>query len=257
MAYTFSGHYTFEELPAPVTITADSVLVKFTSDGSNTDKGFVLYYTSSFKSNPSCSTSPVFITQAKGSISDGSQDGKNYRAQANCTWNLRVNGASTYNINFKKFELGEGDFVEILNNQDALLARYDMHHYPKGYIQFQSPSLLRVKFTVDNWDEGEGFVMEYAAGTSHIPDPASGLNDVTVYPNPATDFITLKFNTEHAENVAVNVVDVTGKQVYTEQINHAGGDFQRQFNISNLSEGFYIMNLETSKGKTVCKFIVH
>ena len=257
VAYTFSGHYTFEELPEPFTVTADSVLVKFTSDGSNTDKGFVLYYTTTFKSSPSCSSSPVFITTPKGSISVGGQDGKNYRAQANCTWNIRVNGASAYNINFKKFEMGEGDFVEILNNQDVLLARYDMHNYPKGYLQFQSASLLRVKVTIDNWDEGEGFVMEYAAGTSRIEDPNSGLNDVTVYPNPATDFITLKFNTEKAENVAVNVVDVTGKQVYTEQINHAGGDFQRQFNISDLSKGFYIMNLETSKGKTVCKFIVH
>ena len=257
VAYTFSGHYTFEELPEPFTVTADSVLVKFTSDGSNTDKGFVLYYTTSFKSSPSCSSSPVFITTPKGSISVGGQDGKNYRAQANCTWNLRVNGASAYNINFKKFEMGEGDFVEILNHQDVLLARYDMHNYPKGYLQFPSASLLRVKVTIDNWDEGEGFVMEYAAGTSRIEDPNSGLNDVTVYPNPATDFITLKFNTEEAENVAVKVVDVTGKQVYSEQINHAGGEFQRQFNISDLSEGFYIMNLETSKGKTVCKFIVH
>lgn len=257
VAYTFSGHYKFDELPEPVTITADSVLVKFTSDGSNTDKGFVLYYTATFKSSPTCSSSPVFITNKKGSINDGSQDGKNYRAQANCTWNIRVNGASTYIINFKKFELGEGDFVEVLNHQDALLARYDMQHYPKGYLQFQSASLLRVKFTVDNWDEGEGFVMEYVAGTSGIEDPESGLTDVTVYPNPATDFITLKFNTEKAENVAVNVVDVTGKLVYSEQINHAGGDFQRQFNISNLSKGFYIMNLETSKGKTVRKFIVH
>ena len=66
VAYTFSGHYKFDELPEPVTITADSVLVKFTSDGSNTDKGFVLYYTATFKSSPTCSSSlPSSLTTWK------------------------------------------------------------------------------------------------------------------------------------------------------------------------------------------------
>lgn len=255
VAYTFSGHYDYEDLPESVKINADSVLVKFTSDGSNTDKGFVLYYSSEFKSSASCSNIQM-LNAPKGVITEGSQAGTNYRGQMNCSWRINVNGANSFLINFKKFELGEGDFVDIYDKNDMLLERFDNKTYRAGYHSFESSNRITVKFIADNWDEADGFEMEYLTGQSGI-EMNSNLQNVTVFPNPAKEYLNVKFETEEAENIAFKVFDVTGKVVYTEEMHHNGGMFQHQFNISNLSEGFYMMNIETAHGKAVRKFIVH
>lgn len=255
VAYTFSGHYDYEDLPEAVTINADSVLVKFTSDGSNTDKGFVLYYNSVFKSNTDCSNIQM-LSANKGVISEGSQAGKNYRGQQICSWRINVNGATSFLFNFKKFELGEGDFIDILDKNDMPLERFDNKNYRAGYHSYESSNRITVKFTADNWDEADGFELEYLTGKTGI-EMESGLQNVSVYPNPATDYLNVEFEAEKPENVAFKVLDVTGKVVYAEEMNYNGGQFQHRFDISNLSEGFYIMNIETAQGKTVRKFIVH
>ena len=102
--------------------------------------------------------------------------------------------------------------------------------------------------------EGEGFVLQYG-GSTEI-DENSGLKDLSIYPNPATQFVTVEFNTENAGDITFRIVDLTGKLIHAEEVNHQGGNLTHQFNVSQLAKGFYFLRIETKNGKTIRKFVV-
>ncbi len=79
-------------------------------------------------------------------------------------------------------------------------------------------------------------------GTNEI---ASGSKSVAVYPNPATDYISIK--TEEKIN-AVEIFDITGRKVPVV----VDGN---RVNVRNLNAGTYIISFETKAGKATEKFI--
>ena len=54
----------------------------------------------------------------------------------------------------------------------------------------------------------------------------------------------------------MNVVDMSGKILYNDEINHNGGSQIYKVPVSNLASGIYFLHLNTPTGKTIQKFIV-
>ncbi len=69
---------------------------------------------------------------------------------------------------------------------------------------------------------------------------------ITIYPNPASDFITI--NT--SEKASIKVFDITGKLKISENLTG------NTLNISTLSEGVYFISIQTETGVYNTKFIV-
>ena len=78
---------------------------------------------------------------------------------------------------------------------------------------------------------------------------ASGLSDVKIYPNPATDIVTLVL--PNAENTSVSLVDITGKIVHTGVYNT-----KVQLNVSNLSEGVYIVKIQSNSTFSTYRLVI-
>ncbi|WP_027124841.1 T9SS type A sorting domain-containing protein [Gelidibacter mesophilus] len=83
--------------------------------------------------------------------------------------------------------------------------------------------------------------------------PALGVNEnkiteVSVYPNPAHDLISVKMPA-NIEVTNVSLYDVLGKTIKVALNN-------RQINVSHLSKGLYIMMLETNAGTMTKKIII-
>jgi len=76
-----------------------------------------------------------------------------------------------------------------------------------------------------------------------VPSSVNSLNNsgnIQVYPNPAGDY----FNVVSSERLArISVMDVTGR-ILTDVNNNTQG----KIDISNLSQGVYIVKLETENG---------
>jgi hypothetical protein len=73
----------------------------------------------------------------------------------------------------------------------------------------------------------------------------SDLKDLSIYPNPATDFINI-INVKHQiEKVAI--FDLTGKQMIS--------DTKQKINVSSLPSGVYILSVKTEAGFKNFKFI--
>lgn len=91
---------------------------------------------------------------------------------------------------------------------------------------------------------------------------AVGVNDIEdlkmpiqVFPNPSNGTFTLTFETKKQHSVSLNITDLTGRVVYTEDVLSLNGKYSRDFASTNLSAGVYMLNLVID-GKTSTRKLV-
>jgi hypothetical protein len=88
-------------------------------------------------------------------------------------------------------------------------------------------------------------------------DKNSGSDDqITVYPNPAHDLIQSRISSSLNGTIRVNVYDMNGRTVLTDQSEKSLDTFEKSFNISALATGMYTIQVNIANRKTlVTKFI--
>lgn len=78
----------------------------------------------------------------------------------------------------------------------------------------------------------------------------------SVYPNPTTGETTVDFSLANASNVSLNVVDITGKAIYT--VNNGtltAGAHEVSFDATTFSSGIYYVSISTEESTVTQKFI--
>jgi len=83
---------------------------------------------------------------------------------------------------------------------------------------------------------------------SDIENGSINSDEISVYPNPAQEYIMLKTDLKTAN---IRILDLSGKIVYS---NVYKGN-QQQFNVSDLNKGLYLIEV-LSKGNRVVKRFV-
>lgn len=265
------GDFQGEALPASITVNADSVLVVFTSTAnSETDYGFVLDYNVKSFSRSAC-TDKTYTDQYKvltdkpnNEISDDT-----YRASNVCEYTLNLKWTDQLVYAFHKFDLKQGDFVDIYNqtspnsSSKELVAHFDMNHQPTEVYSFNAPlynmagvpsSRFIIRFATDNMLQGTGFELEYYGIHNGIDQFDE--TEINVYPNPATSFVNVEVTSDKAQQFNASVVDMMGKTVYVDQFNHDGGTGTYKINVNNLAKGVYFLHLNSENGQSVQKIVV-
>jgi hypothetical protein len=76
-----------------------------------------------------------------------------------------------------------------------------------------------------------------------------------LFPNPAKDLLNVDMNlSETAENATVTMFDINGRII--EQLNYSNVKQQNiQFNVANLSAGFYFVRIQSENGVQTKEFI--
>ena len=77
-----------------------------------------------------------------------------------------------------------------------------------------------------------------------------------LYPNPATDVAQVELNLDEATNVAINVIDVTGKVVATRNYGIVQGNQVFPINVGNFNNGIYLVQINTDNGSTTRRLTV-
>jgi hypothetical protein len=83
-------------------------------------------------------------------------------------------------------------------------------------------------------------------------------NQVVVYPNPATDQLTIQYPLGF-KKYNLMLFDALGQMVYSEQLNGDGlngGTSTKQIDISNFAKGIYIVSLQTEYGSTFKRLVI-
>lgn len=260
--HSFSGIYPYDSTPAAFTINADSVLIRFVSDGNDvTDYGFLVNFDADGMPNAYCNSAYI-INNASGVISDKGDNYMDfdanvpYRPETFCKWTINPTNLSRVYFSITKFELGLGDVVDIFDTYHSaehptLVYRFDNYNFPSEGIYAVDARRIKVQFVSDNYDENNGFEMTYE--TVCNVNENNGLN-VAVYPNPASSTLFVEFDGEFQGQVAFKVMDMTGKLVSVENVEAFNG--QHSLNVSNLAKGMYVLNIESKQGRAIRKFIV-
>lgn len=93
-------------------------------------------------------------------------------------------------------------------------------------------------------------------GIDENPSVVDNTN-LSIYPNPVRETANVSFNLNSSKNVIINVYDINGKLVNTENLNNLpAGSQKTEINCSRFDKGVYIIQLKAGKNTTSGKFIV-
>lgn len=99
------------------------------------------------------------------------------------------------------------------------------------------------------------YVGDGSAAISGISENVDKLNDVTVYPNPAKDQITIQFLSNSITPVDIVISDINGKTVHKEVLIPTIGKVNEAYSISGINSGVYFVSIG-SKNYSVTRKIV-
>lgn len=80
---------------------------------------------------------------------------------------------------------------------------------------------------------------------------------LNVFPNPHNGSFNLSFELLNGHDVQVILRDVTGKVVQTEKLGKVVGQFNREFNMSDLSRGVYLLEVQVDENRFNTKVVYH
>lgn len=86
-------------------------------------------------------------------------------------------------------------------------------------------------------------------------EEVSGIDSISIYPNPAKDQINIAFNASNGD-YEVSVTDMLGRTVMTKSYEGLFGNQNIELPISHLNAGHYIMNINDGNASYSSKFIV-
>lgn len=92
------------------------------------------------------------------------------------------------------------------------------------------------------------------SGTYISPKPKLPLS-LSIYPNPATNQLTLLCVAAAAGQTDLNIIDVTGSIVRKHKIKLDSGNNNIRLDISSLAPGMYFLKMTNSKGNLMEKFV--
>ncbi len=136
-------------------------------------------------------------------------------------------------------------------------------HTAGSNFQFISGTVYTDQLYTGGWNGGQVPLLRlhldgWSGGMSVNTDEVKFLDELTakVYPNPATQYITLDLNFEEmAENVNVKLIDLQGRLIrdfnYTNIQNR-----QIQYDVDFMAPGNYFLRVETEEGFITKHFIV-
>ncbi|MCY7411125.1 MAG: T9SS type A sorting domain-containing protein, partial [Chitinophagales bacterium] len=79
---------------------------------------------------------------------------------------------------------------------------------------------------------------------------------VSVYPNPANEFLNVVINVNEKSNCIISIIDLSGRIIFNEEINLITGNNSFSFPIAEIADGTFFMRIISEKETEVKKIII-
>jgi thiol-disulfide isomerase/thioredoxin len=113
----------------------------------------------------------------------------------------------------------------------------------------------RVMFSTLNFNTSDTTIMrdsimaQINAMTASINDLPNTISAFNVFPNPATDNVSVTIDAKESSVVSLDIIDLNGKLVAAILNEKLNGISKKEFNVSSIANGNYLVRLQ-SNGKT-------
>lgn len=98
--------------------------------------------------------------------------------------------------------------------------------------------IILIKIT-DETDEEEVDVPDFDVNSNNKLE----LKDINLFPNPNNGTFTLRFTSERKMPTQITIIDVTGKEIYREEVNDFNGRYDKRIELPNVGKGNYFLNI--------------
>lgn len=109
-----------------------------------------------------------------------------------------------------------------------------------GYAQYTG---YAVGWQLDNIEVWDGAPNHHSTG---LNKNTIG-NELTIYPNPTNGNFTISFDQQYADDIVIEVTNMLGEKVYSEQLNSFSGKYEKQISLENYAKGVYSLQLKTKE----------
>ena len=101
-------------------------------------------------------------------------------------------------------------------------------------------------------------ITNYLGGFDFVGvDEIEIVNDLRVFPNPATDYCNISFSKTSSEPVSLEIYDIRGRKLKSiSGIGGGTGDFNHRIDVQDIPAGYYLLILKSEKGEQGLKIAV-
>lgn len=246
------GKYSGGNLPSSINTSSSTALVHFVSDQATPGNGFGISYKSYM---------PVFcngitqLTLDSDSFNDGSEL-YDYNNGTNCRWHIKPTNGQPIRLNFNNFNTEAGkDVVKVYDPSTSpatLLASHSGTNIPQSVVSTSGE--MMVIFQSNQNTTGTGWEAYYISGPKVGIDEFSKEQNISIFPNPTNNRINIKFESIPLGELHFSIYATDGKLI--QNINLANPSKTTSISTSELSEGYYILHIQTEQGVLSKSFIV-
>ncbi len=149
------------------------------------------------------------------------------------------------------------DVLKIYDLDSQVLLASISGHYdalnPPAPVTSPSGKMFLV-FTSNSSVTGEGWELFYPKSTLGLS--GNTMDELMVFPNPAHDRFIIGFNNHKNLGMTIELISVTGKQVFIETSVISPGRVTRSFGTAFLSKGIYFLRIMSDREVTMRKLII-
>jgi len=236
-------------IPATITSTSPTVLVKFTTNGSVANTGWQINFHSFY---PNYCSGTTVLTAATDTFSDGSGT-NSYNNSVTCQWLIQPANAGTVTLNFTDFNIeATNDKIRVIDPvSSVVLGVFSGTTIPSPVTS--TSGQMRVIFQTNGSVNAPGWTAYYTSTPMGIED-YSMIKQLSVYPNPAKDQIHISFNIASGNDATLEMLDITGQSIYN-NILSGNTTYSKDIDLSSFAKGVYFLRIVTS-GDIINKKIV-
>ncbi|MBC8315717.1 MAG: C10 family peptidase [Bacteroidetes bacterium] len=246
------GTYTGSSLPPSLTGTVPEMFVTFTTNGSGSANGFLAEYDCNLI--PFCESATTFYGP-NASFSDGSGNYE-YRNSTICKWYIQPDNAVAVILDFTSFNTQEiKDKVQVYDLiSGQLLGTFSGNLTPPPTGITATSGRMMVMWSSNIMTRGEGWDASYSivVGT----EESEAVENLYIYPNPASNFLNVKFKATGIGQVTMELVTLTGRTIYSDATGSFENKVEKRLDLSGVAKGVYILRLSSKKGVSNTKVIV-
>jgi hypothetical protein len=250
------GAFSGSQLPSAITSTSDQVLIVFNSDGSETANGWLLEFTTLI---PDFCKGLLTFEESSGVVSDGSGN-YNYHNGSMCMWQIIPPQAQSVTLTFSDFNTESNlDIVRIYDfESEELLATYS-GSFPATSLPAPVTSYsgkMFITFSSNNSTTLEGWKASYTSVLTGLNTQQDHGNQFYVYPNPATDKISIQSPVNESGEIQIKLISLTGLTLIAESISIGLANEIHELSVADLPRGIYLLQFTGNSVSEVKRIIV-
>tara|TARA_B100000902_G_scaffold200662_1_gene191214 strand:+ start:1 stop:1530 length:1530 start_codon:yes stop_codon:yes gene_type:complete len=130
---------------------------------------------------------------------------------------------------------------------------------PQGFFSNVSPLVP----TISGWfsvyvEDANGCYSDidsFEVNLSTVVD-VKDISELSIYPNPASDYITIEFTATKKEDYTVRIISTNGLEVYKDELIQLNGYYKSNIDLSTYAKGNYLIEISSKESKVFSKILL-